>query len=124
MRGTRRAGCLAGLILIALLGLCGCRGGPGKHSAKGSPLMKISGPRTEIVVDSAKVPGYWASQIPDGRVFFLFLWSLEPGYKKGDVLRLEGSYGSSFATVFDEATRVYSSGVPVNVFVAWKAAKA
>ena len=83
--------------------------------------MRLTSDNTEIVIDSAKVPGYWAGQVGDGEKFFLY--SLDRSFKKGDVLTVDGAFGTAAAAVFDDATRVYQSEQVTNIFVVWKAAR-
>jgi hypothetical protein len=83
--------------------------------------MRLGSDYTEIVVNSTKVTGYWAGEIGAGERFFLY--TLDRSYKKGDVISVEGAYGSAPAAVFDEGTRVYESGRMTNIFVVWKVAK-
>ena len=97
-----------------------CTDEPGKSLSYGSKFMRLTSDYTEIVIDSAKVPGYWSGQVGDGERFFLY--SLDRSYKKGDVLTVDGAFGTATAAVFDDATRVYQSEQPTNVFVVWKAA--
>ncbi|MGZ7046310.1 MAG: hypothetical protein ACXVJK_08300 [Candidatus Aminicenantales bacterium] len=86
----------------------------------GSKFMRLTSDYTEIAIDSAKVPGYWAGQVGDGERFFLY--SLDRSFKKGDVITVDGAFGTAAAAVFDDATRVYQREQPTNVFVVWKAA--
>ena len=100
--------------------LSGCNNEPGKNLGTRSRLMKLISDYTEVVVDSSKVPGYWASQVSDKERFFLYTPDLS--YKKGDVIRVEGTLGTTTAAVFDDETRVYQSVQVINLFVVWKAA--
>lgn len=106
------------IVLTFCFTQCGKEQGQGL--SYGSKSMRLTSDYTEIAIDAAKVPGYWAGQAGDGERFFLY--SLDRSYKKGDVLTVDGAFGTATAAVFDDATRVYQSEQPTNVFVVWKAA--
>ncbi len=115
-------------IVKSLLGCCvltlclwHCRQEPGKGPSSSAKQMRLGSGYTEIVVNSTKVPGYWAGEIGTGERFFIY--TLDGSFKKGDVISVEGAYGSAWAAVFDETTRVYQSNQPTNIFVVWKAAR-
>lgn len=84
--------------------------------------MRLASGYTEIVMEGSKVPGYWASRVGDGEKFFLY--TLDGAHRKGEVILVDGSFGSAEAAVFDDDTRVYQSNAPTNIFVVRKAAKA
>ena len=100
------------LIFFIVLTFCffGCHNESGKSLSGISRLMKLTSDYTEIVVYSAKVPGYWAKRASDGEKFFLYLYSLDGSYKKGDLLEVEGAFGMAPAVVFDDESRVYQNG--------------
>jgi hypothetical protein len=116
-------GILKGLTCIFLFTFCfsQCSKESGQGLSFGSKFMRLTSDNTEIVIDSAKVPGYWAGQVGDGEKFFLY--SLDRSFKKGDVLTVDGAFGTAAAAVFDDATRVYQSEQVTNIFVVWKAAR-
>ncbi|MGA2532562.1 MAG: hypothetical protein ABSG19_05940 [Candidatus Aminicenantales bacterium] len=117
-----RPGILKPLACLFVLTFCFCQCGNESSLglSYGSKFMRLTSDYAEIVVDSAKVPGYWAGQVGDGERFFLY--SLDRSYKKGDVLTVDGAFGTATAAVFDDATRVYQSEQETNIFVVWKAA--
>ena len=106
------------VVLTFCIARCGKEQGEGL--SYGSKSMRLTSDYTEIAIDAAKVPGYWAGQVGDGERFFLY--ALDRSFKKGDVLAVDGAFGTAAAAVFDDATRVYQSEQPTNVFVVWKAA--
>ncbi len=81
--------------------------------------MRLTSNFTEIAIASHKVPGYWAYGIGGIDVFFLF--TKQGSFKKGDILRIEGPYGTAEAAVFDDETRVYQSARQTIIYVVWKA---
>lgn|GEM_PF-6394072 len=108
--------------LLAIgLSVCGCGHKSEVSFGADSRLMAITGGYSEIVVDSAKIPGYWAVQ-SDGEKFFLY--TRDRSFNKGDIIRVEGIFGGGSAAVFDEETRVYRGDAQTNIFVVWKAAPA
>ncbi len=113
-------GALACLTVMAIL-LPACGGGSGKRVSANASAMRLRSGCTEIVMDGSKVPGYWATRVGDGEKFFLYL--LDRSYRKGDVILVDGSFGSAMAAVFDDETRVYQSSAPTNIFVVQRAAK-
>jgi hypothetical protein len=115
-------GIIKPLACLFVLTFCFARCGKeqGQGLSYGSKFMRLTSDYTEIAIDSAKVPGYWAGQVGDGERFFLY--SLARSFKKGDVLTVDGAFGTATAAVFDDATRVYQSEQPTNIFVVWKAA--
>lgn len=84
--------------------------------------MRLASGYTEIVMNSSKVPGYWATRIGDGEKFFLY--TLDGSYRKGEVILADGAFGTAEAAVFDDDTRVYQSNAMTNIFVVRRAAKA
>lgn len=92
--------------------------------------MELLSPPSEIVVRSAKVPGYWAREVDlsvmgkglPGR-FFLFLSSLDKSFQAGDRLEIEGAFGEAVAAVFDDESRIYLKENRVILFVAWHTKK-
>ena len=84
--------------------------------------MRLTSGYTEIVMDKSKVPGYWAVRIGDGEKFFLY--TLDRSYGKGEVILVDGAFGTAEATVFDDETRVYQLWARTNIFVVQRAAKA
>jgi len=108
------------LALISLL--AACRGGAGKGVSADASAMRLTSGYAEIVVDKSKVPGYWAIRVGDGEKFFLF--TLERSYRKGEVILVDGAFGTVEATVFDDETRVYQLWSRTNIFVVRRAAKA
>ena len=111
---------LLACLLVLTFSFFQCGDEPGKGLSYGAKSMRLTSDYTEIAIDAAKVPGYWAGQVGDGERFFLY--SLDRSFKKGDVLAVDGAFGTATAAVFDDATRVYQSEQPTNVFVVWKAA--
>lgn len=87
--------------------------------------MLLTSDHTEIVLFSAKVPGYWATQLSDEQEFFLS--TQVRSYEKGDHVRVEGSFGNAFASVYRDETGVYLSayrqGLPTAIIVVWKMAE-
>ena len=116
-----RTEALAYMTALVIL-VSGCRSGSDRALSDDSSLMRLTSGYTEIVTSSAKVPGYWASRVGDGEKFFLYL--LDRSYRKGDVIGVDGAFGTAPAAVFDDETRVYQSDFMTNIFVVWKAAKA
>jgi hypothetical protein len=109
------------LLLPALLLFpCGCR--KETDLTTDARSMRLASGYTEIVVEAAKVRGYWANQVGTGERFFLF--TADDSFHKGDVLDVEGAYGRAPAAVFNEETRVYQNRLPTTIFVVWKAALA
>jgi hypothetical protein len=106
-----------------MLSLClpACRSESERPLSADAKLMRLTSGYSYIVVSSAKVPGYWAKQVDIGEVFFLYM--TDGSYKKGDVLRVDGTFGTAPASVFDDETRVYRSGVNTSIFVVWRAAR-
>jgi hypothetical protein len=98
-----------------------CRSGSERPLSADAKLMRLTSSYSYIVVSSAKVPGYWAREVGTGEAYFLY--TTECSYKKGDILRVDGTFGTAPAAVFDDETRVYRSGTNTNIFVVWKAAK-
>jgi hypothetical protein len=82
--------------------------------------MRLTSDYSEIVLYSTKVPGYWARQVGDAEKFFLY--TLDGSYKKGDVISVDGAFGTATVAVFDDETRVYQSDYTANIFVVWRAA--
>ena len=127
MKLQARIGPSSGILMVLILGvalmfgLSSCRSRSTKSLSPRAKVLKLTSSFTEIAVQSAKVQGYWASQIADGERFFLFLWDRENSFKEGDVLEVEGAFGPTFAAVFDENTRIYVSDAPINLFLAWRA---
>jgi hypothetical protein len=81
--------------------------------------MRLTTDYTEIVVDSSRVPGYWAKRANDGKK--IFLYTRDQSYKTGDVLKVEGAMGPAPAAVFDDETGIYECLPSVHVFIVWKA---
>ncbi len=119
---TSKARSLACLAIAAAVLFSACRGGSGKGVSADASAMRLTSGYTEIIVEKAKVPGYWAVRVGDGEKFFLY--TLDRSYRKGEVMLADGAYGTVWAAVFDDATRVYQSMVHTNVFVVQRAAKA
>jgi hypothetical protein len=120
-KGARSFGATAGAVTLLLL-FSACRGGSEGPVSADAKLMRLTNDYSYIVVSSAKVPGYWAREVGVGEVFFLYM--TDSSYKKGDLLRVDGAFGSATAAVFDDETRVYRSGViNTNIFVVWKSVR-
>ena len=87
--------------------------------------MLLTSDHTEIAIFSAKVPGYWATQLSDEQEFFLN--THVSSYKKGDRVKVEGPFGNAFASVYRDETGVYLSAygqaVPTAIIVVWKMAE-
>jgi len=111
-----------GLVVLGLgLLASGCGREPEAESfGPHSRFLRLTSGYSEIVVDSAKIPGYWAVQA-DGETFFLYI--RDTSFEKGDVIRVDGDFGSGVASVFDEETRVYRRDMPTKIFIVWKAAR-
>ena len=88
----------------------------------GASTMRLTSGYTEIVMEGSKVPGYWANRVGDGERFFLF--TLDRSFTKGEVILVDGAFGTAEAAVFDDETRVYQGGARTNIFVVQRAAKA
>ncbi len=80
--------------------------------------MRLTSDYTEIAVNSSRVPGYWARQVGDSRR--LFLYTLDRAHEKGEAAMVEGPYGTAWAAVFDDETRVYERGKPTIIIVVRK----
>jgi hypothetical protein len=100
---------------------CQCSSRTGEDFSDDARFMELTSNHTEIVLLSVRVPGYWAKQVTDKEKFFLY--TLIGTYKKGDILKVEGTYGNANAAVFNDETRVYESGHRTNIFVVWKAVR-
>jgi hypothetical protein len=108
----------AGVLTILL---AACRGGPGGKVSANASAMRLTSGYTGIVMNASKVPGYWATRVGDGEKFFLY--TLEGSFRKGEVILVDGAFGSASVAFFDEETRVYQSGARTNVFIVQRAAK-
>ncbi len=106
-------------LAVLIIGIYACRGGRGEISGEGSKVMRLTSNFTEIAIASHKVPGYWAHETGFSDEFFLF--TKLGSFKKGDLIRIEGPYGTAEAAVFDDETRVYQSARQTIVYVVWKA---
>jgi hypothetical protein len=104
-----------------ILSLSHCRQEPGQSPSSSARQMRLGSNYSEIVVNSTKVPGYWAREFGEGERFFLY--TLDRSFKRGDVINVEGAYGTARAAVFDDDTRVYQGDHTTNIFVVWKAVK-
>ena len=84
-------------------------------------MILTSGP-AEIVLNSAKVPGYWAKPMSGEQEFFLS--TQVRSYEKGRCVRVEGPLGSAYAAVYRDETGVYLSAYdqpfPTAIIVVWK----
>jgi hypothetical protein len=114
-------GALVGLAALAML-VPACRSDSGKGVSANASAMRLTSGQTEIVMNASKVPGYWATRVGDGEKFFLY--TLDRSFRKGEVILVDGTFGTAEAAVFDDDTRVYQSHAPTNIFVVRKAAKA
>ena len=110
------------LFVASAILLPACRSDPGKGVSKDASAMRLVSGYTEIVMNASKVPGYWAARVGDGEKFFLY--ALDGSYRKGEVILVDGAFGTAEAAVFDDDTRVYQSNAPTNIFVVRKSAKA
>jgi hypothetical protein len=83
--------------------------------------MLLTSDHTEIVLFSAKVPGYWAKQLNDNQE--LFLYTQVCSFEKGCQVRVDGPLGNALAAVYHDETGVYSGEYPTNILVVWKMAE-
>jgi hypothetical protein len=109
--------------LIFFLSRCG--GEQREDFSSRARSMLLTSDHTEIVLFSAKVPGYWAKQLSEEQEFFLS--TQVHSYKKGDQVKVEGPFGNAFASVYRDETGVYLSayrqGIPTAIIVVWKMAE-
>ena len=84
--------------------------------------MLLTSGQTEIVLNSAKIPGYWAKQMSDDQEFFLS--TQVRSYEKGCRVEVKGPFGSAYAAVYRDETGVYLSAyrqpLPTAIIVVWK----
>jgi len=106
-----------------ILALVSCRPDSEPGAGRQTKVVELAGPQTEIIVYSAKVPGYWTKSAGGQGRFFLFLFSREDSFKKGDLLTVEGELGKATAAIFDDESRAYFRMAEVIIFAAWKAEK-
>ena len=110
------------VVIASIFLLCGCGGtSRGDFGHRAWLMILTSGP-AEIVLNSAKVPGYWAKQLSDEQEFFLSTQARS--YEKGSRVKVEGPLGSAYAAVYRDETGVYLSAyrqpVPTAIIVVWK----
>ncbi len=112
-------------VVASIFLLCRCGGGPKGDLGHRARLMLLTSGQTEIVLNSAKVPGYWAKQISDEQEFFLS--TQVRSHEKGCRVEVEGPYGFAFAAVYHGETGVYLSAYgqprPTAIIVVWKMAE-
>jgi len=108
-------------LMAAALCFCRCGSEGEKSLSSDAREIKLISDYTEISANSSKVPGYWGRQFGDGRK--VFLYTLDRAYKKGEVIMVEGPYGTAMAAVFDDKTRVYESGQATIIIVVRKAVR-
>jgi hypothetical protein len=112
------------VVVASIVLLCGCRGVPKGDFGNRARLMRLTSDPTEIVLSSAKVPGYWARQLSDEQEFFLS--TPVRSFEKGRRVKVEGPFGFAYAAVFRDETGVYLSAVrspgPTTIVVVWKMA--
>jgi len=108
-------------IIAAIFFLGRCGGEPRDAFSNRARLMLLTSNRTEIVLFSSKIPGYWAKQVSDEEEFFLS--TQIRSYEKGCYVRVEGPFGNAFAAVFRDETGDYISEYPTNILVVWKMAE-
>ncbi len=106
-------------LTVLLVGIYACKGAGSGVSGGESKVMRLTSNFTEIAIASHKVPGYWARETGFSDGFFLF--TKQGFFKKGDLLRIEGPYGTAEAAVSDDETRVYQSARQTIIYVVWKA---
>jgi hypothetical protein len=109
-------------IVASIFLLCRCGGGPKGDFGNRARLMLLTSGPTEIVLNSAKVPGYWAKPMNGEQEFFLN--TQVRSYEKGSCVKVEGPLGSAYTAVYRDETGVYLSAYhqlhPTAIIVVWK----
>ena len=109
-------------VIASIFLLYGCGGASRGDFGHRAWLMILTSGPAEIVLNSAKVPGYWAKPTSGEQEFFLS--TQFRSYEKGCRVKVEGPLGSAYAAVYRGETGVYQSAyrqpLPTPIIVVWK----